>query len=169
MLDPFCLQRVSKLYRKNKPVRITQQDEHLVQYGTQKLPKTYTFININTKQKQLFFLLQSMKKQLWHAAIQIFPYWKYIKTATHGDFCEELHRENDFVDVLVNFCCFEYGASISKAVQKISTRTLLELCQLTKTATVIATPMKKHIYHFITCLLEIQASFLLFFLTNKTE
>ena len=98
-----------------------------------------------------------------------FSILKIHQKATHGDFCEELHRKNDFVDVLVNFCCFEYGASISKAVQKISTRTLLELCQLTKTATVIATPMKKHIYHFITCLLEIQASFLRFFLTNKTE
>ena len=29
MLDPFHLQRVNKLYRKYKPVRITQQKEHL--------------------------------------------------------------------------------------------------------------------------------------------
>ena len=53
-----------------------------------------------------------------------------------------------------------YGANASEAVQKISTRTLLELCQLTKTANFIATPMKKHIYQFITGLLEIQARFM---------
>ena len=47
--------------------------------------------------------------------------------------------------VLVNFCCYDYGANASEAVQKISTRTLLELCQLTKTANFKATPMKKHI------------------------
>ena len=47
--------------------------------------------------------------------------------------------------VLVNFCCYEYGANASEAFQKISTRTLLELCQLTKTANFKATPVKKHI------------------------
>ena len=62
-----------------------------------------------------------------------------------NDFCEELLNENDFEAVLVNFCCYEYGANASKAVQKISTRTLQELCQLTKTAKFIGTPMKKHI------------------------
>ena len=30
VLGPFHLQRVSKLYRKYKPVRITQQKEHLL-------------------------------------------------------------------------------------------------------------------------------------------
>ena len=54
---------------------------------------------------------------------------------------EELLREND----LVNFFCYEYGANASAAVQKISTRTLLELCQFTKTANFIAILMKKHI------------------------
>ena len=39
---------------------------------------------------------------------------------------------------------YEYGASASEAVQRISTRILLELCQLTKTANCKATPMKKH-------------------------
>ena len=27
-------------------------------------------------------------------------------------------EENDFVAVLVNFCCYEYGANASEAVQK---------------------------------------------------
>ena len=58
-----------------------------------------------------------------------------------------LLSENDFEAVLVNFCCYEYGADASEAVQKISTstRTLLELCQLTETANFKAIPMKKHI------------------------
>ena len=60
-------------------------------------------------------------------------------------FCDELLSENDFEVILVNFCCYDYGANASEAVQKISTRTLLELCQLTKTANFKATPMKKHI------------------------
>ena len=67
-----------------------------------------------------------MKKQLWQAVIWIFPYRKYIKTAKVGGF-------------------YEYGANASEAVQKISTRTFLELCQLTETANFKATPMKKHI------------------------
>ena len=40
--------------------------------------------------------------------------------ANNGGFCEELLSENDFEAVLVNFCCYEYGANASEAVQKIS-------------------------------------------------
>ena len=60
-------------------------------------------------------------------------------------FCEEFLSEFLSETVLVNFCCYEYGANASEAVQKIITRTLLELCQLTKTAHFNATPVKKHI------------------------
>ena len=76
--------------------------------------------------------------------LQIFPYRNYIKTAKNGGFCEGLLTENDFETVLVNFCCCEYGANASESVQKISTRTQLELCQITKTANLITTPIKKH-------------------------
>ena len=38
--------------------------------------------------------------------------------------CEELLGEIDFEAVLANFCCYGYGANVSVAVQKISTRTL---------------------------------------------
>ena len=54
--------------------------------------------------------------------------------------------ESDFEAVLVNFYSVvmtTHGANALEAVQKIITRTLLELCQLTKTANFIATPMKK--------------------------
>ena len=48
------------------------------------------------------------------------------KQQKNGGFCEELLTENDFKAALVNFCCYKYGANVSEAVQKISTRTLLE-------------------------------------------
>ena len=48
------------------------------------------------------------------------PYKEYTKTAKNGDFCEELLNENDFEAVLVTFCCYDYGANVSEAVQKIA-------------------------------------------------
>ena len=33
------------------------------------------------------------------------------KQQKNGGFCEELLSENDFEDVLANFCCHEYGAN----------------------------------------------------------
>ena len=42
------------------------------------------------------------------------------QTAQNGSFCEELFSENDFEAVLVNFCCYEFGANASEAVQRIS-------------------------------------------------
>ena len=81
--------------------------------------------------------------------MQLFKFFHTENTSKQkkmvAGFCEELLSENDFEAVLVNFCCYEYGANASEAVQKTSTRTLLELCQLTKTANFKATPMKKHI------------------------
>ena len=34
-------------------------------------------------------------------------------------FCDELLSENDFEVILVNFCCYDYGANASEAVQKM--------------------------------------------------
>ena len=70
---------------------------------------------------------------------------KIHRNSKNGGFCEELLSENDFEAVLVNFCCYEYGANAFDAVRKISTRILLKLCQFTKTANFIATPIKKGI------------------------
>ena len=70
---------------------------------------------------------------------------KILRNSKNGGFCEELLSENDFEAVLVNFCCYEYGANAFDAVRKISTRILLKLCQFTKTANFIATPIKKGI------------------------
>ena len=41
-----------------------------------------------------------------------------MKTAKTGGFCKELLSENDFDAVLVNFCCYKYGANASEAVEK---------------------------------------------------
>ena len=49
------------------------------------------------------------------------PYREYIKTVKYGGFCEKLHSENEFVAVLATFCCYDYGANASEAVQKIAT------------------------------------------------
>ena len=35
-------------------------------------------------------------------------------------FCEELLSENDFEAVLATFCCYDYGANTSDAIQKIA-------------------------------------------------
>ena len=67
------------------------------------------------------------------------------KQQNNGGFSEDLLSENGCEAFLVNFCCYKYGANASEAVQKISTRALLELCQLTETANFKATPMKKQI------------------------
>ena len=49
------------------------------------------------------------------------PYSEYIKTSKNDVFCEELLGENDFDAVLATFCCYDYGANASEAVQKIAT------------------------------------------------
>ena len=36
-------------------------------------------------------------------------------------FCEEFLNENNFEAVLASFCCYDYGANNSEAVQKITT------------------------------------------------
>ena len=77
-------------------------------------------------------------------------------------FYEELLSKNNFEAVLVNFCCYKYGANASEAVQKISSRTLLELCQLTKTPDFEAATMKKHLAVYY-LLKEAQARILFFF------
>ena len=48
------------------------------------------------------------------------PYREYIKTAKNGDFCEKLLNENDFETALGTFSCYDSGAKVSAAVQKIS-------------------------------------------------
>ena len=48
--------------------------------------------------------------------MQLFKFLLTENTAKNGVFCEELLSENNFEAVLVNFCCYEYGANVSEAV-----------------------------------------------------
>ena len=45
----------------------------------------------------------------------------YIKIVKNDEFCKKLLSENDFKAVLVTFCCYDYGANASEAVQQIAT------------------------------------------------
>ena len=67
--------------------------------------------------------------------------------------------------VLVNFCCYDYGANASEALQKISTRLAGAVSQLTKTADFIATPMKKTYLAFYYLPIGDKSQVSVFFLT----
>ena len=128
MLDPFHLQRVNKLYRKYRPVKVTQK-EHMLIWNSE-LPKN---LNIYLHQTEAAIFLATKHEKI----IMAYSYLKFFhtentsnfktQTAKNGSFFEELLSENDFEAVLVNFCCNEYGTNASEAVQKISTRTLLRV------------------------------------------
>ena len=49
------------------------------------------------------------------------PHRESIKTAKNCGFCKELLSEIDFKTVLVNFCCYDYGANAFEAAQEIAT------------------------------------------------
>ena len=93
-------------------------------------------IQIVWKQKS-YLLIFSLELEIFGVAVKTIH-----QKVKNGCFCEELLSENDFEAVLVNFCRYNYSANTSEAVQKISTRILLELCQLIKTAIFIATHLK---------------------------
>ena len=91
MLDPFHLQRVNKLYRKYKPVRITQK-EHLLIWNTETTQNNYLR---NYQTETAIFLATKHEKTIMTCNYLDFPYRKYNKTAKNGGFCEELLSEND--------------------------------------------------------------------------
>ena len=76
----------------------------------------------NSLETQVVLLIFSLELEISGVAVQ--RIYTSNKTAKNGSFCEELLSENDFEAVLANFCCYDYGANTSEAVQKISTRTL---------------------------------------------
>ena len=57
------------------------------------------------------FLLKNLKYQGWQ-------YREHIKTLKNGDFCEEWLSEDDSEAVSAAFCCYDYRANASEAVQK---------------------------------------------------
>ena len=117
MLDPFHLQRVNKLYPKYKPVRITQQKEHLLIWNSETTQNLNIYIH-NYQTETAIFLATKHEKIIMACSCLNFSIQKIHKTIKNGGFCEELLSENGFDAVLVNFCCYEYGANASEAVQK---------------------------------------------------
>ena len=100
VLGPFHLQKVNKFYRKYKPVRITQQKEHLLIWNSETTQSLNIYLH-NCQTETAIFLGTKHEKTIMECR-------KYIKTAKNGGFCEELLSENDFEAVLVNFCCYKY-------------------------------------------------------------
>ena len=116
-------------------------------------------IHLNSWKHRSYLLIFSLELEIYGVAIQnIHKNSKRIVAFVRNCLVRMTLRMFQSIFVVMT----TYGANASEAVQRISTRTLLELCQLTKTANFIATPMKKYIQQFITGLLEIQARFLFF-------
>ena len=126
VLDPFHLQRVSKLYRKYKPVRITQK-EHLLIWNSKATQKPKHLRKPKLPNRNSYFSSYKAWKNTYD--MQLFTFFHIENTSKQQK----------------NAGFYEYGANAFEAVQKISTRTLLELRQLSKTANFKATHMKKHI------------------------
>ena len=109
LLDPFHLQRVNKLYQKYKPVRITQQKEHLLIWSSE----TTQNLNIYLHKYQTgtaIFLARKHEKTIMVCSCLYFS----IQKIHHNSkkrwllFCEELLSENDFEGASIHFCCYEY-------------------------------------------------------------
>ena len=75
VLDPFHLQRVNKLYRKCKPLRIIQQKEHLLIWNS----KTNQNLNIylhNYQTETIIFLATKHEKTITACSYLNFPIQK---------------------------------------------------------------------------------------------
>ena len=68
VLGPFHLQKVNKFYQKYKPVRITQQKEHLLIWNSEATQNLNIYLH-NYQTKTAIFLATKHEKQLWHAVI----------------------------------------------------------------------------------------------------
>ena len=60
----------------------------------------------------MFVDIFSYKLEIFEIAVQ-----KKHQNSKNGGFCEELFSENDIEAVLINCCCYDYGAYASKKVQ----------------------------------------------------
>ena len=67
-LGRFHLQRVNKLYRKYKSVRITQQKEHLLIWNSETTQNLNIYFH-NYQTETGIFLTTKHENKLWHAVI----------------------------------------------------------------------------------------------------
>ena len=76
----------------------------------------FLFQSDHSHEKRVALLIFSLKLEISEIAVQ-----KIHQTARIGGFCEKLHSENDCEAVWATFCCYDFGAKVSKTVQKIAT------------------------------------------------
>ena len=105
MLGTFHLQRVNKLYRKYKPVRVTQQKEHLLICNSETTQNLNIYLH-NYQTKTAIFIATKHEQNNWYA-MQLFKFFHTEDTSKKqkmvAGFCEELLSENYFEAVLINF------------------------------------------------------------------
>ena len=106
VLDAFHFQRVNKLYRKYKPVRITQK-EHLLIWNSETTQNLNIYLH-NYQTETAIFLATKHEKTIMACSYLNFSIQKIHQNSKNGGFCEELLSENDFEAVLINFCYCEY-------------------------------------------------------------
>ena len=114
---PFHLQRVNKLYRKFKPVRIKQQKEHLLIQN----PETTQNLNIylpNYQTETNIFLAEKHEKKIMACSCLNFSPQKICQNSKKCWLLWGIAWWKWLWGFLVNFCCYEYGANPSEAVQK---------------------------------------------------
>ena len=129
----FHLQRVDKLYRKYKPVRITQQKEHLLIWNSESTQNLNIYLHNYQTETASYFSSYKASRQAWknNYGTQLFKFFHTENTSKQqkmvAGFWEELLRE-----FLLLWIYYSSNASAGSSEAKISTRMLLELCQLTK-------------------------------------
>ena len=69
VLDPFHLQKVNKLYRKYKPVRITQRKEHLLIWNSETTQNLNIYLQ-NYQTETAIFLATKNEKTIIHKSIK---------------------------------------------------------------------------------------------------
>ena len=82
VLDPFHLQRANKLSKVYKPLNIYSQEitqkEHLLIQNSETTQNLNIYLYNYQTETAIFLAIQSMKKQLWHAVIQILKNISFI-------------------------------------------------------------------------------------------
>ena len=106
MLGPFLLQRVNQLYRKYKPVRITQQKEHLLIWNSETTQNLNIYLH-NYQTETAIFLATKHEKTTMACS--------YLAKFFHTENKSKQRKMVAFVRnclvkiaVLINFCCYEY-------------------------------------------------------------
>ena len=111
-------------------------------YETKKLPKNLNIYLRNYQRGTAIFLATKHKKTIMVCSYLNFSIQKIHQNSKKWWLSWGIDLWKWLWGCFSQFLLL-YGANASEAVQKISTTTLLELCQLTKTANFKATFMKK--------------------------